>query len=115
MSIWRGMHTLESLNAGNSGTMMRLLEIVFTEIGYRSADFGAWRQWEIPEDAPVNLEVQSRAYEAFFEAVWSQPWLAGAYFWKWFSSSGRPEPSNSEFEMESKPAESVLARYYRTP
>ncbi len=36
MSIWRGAHTLESLNAGNSGTMMRLLDIVFTEIG---ADF----------------------------------------------------------------------------
>jgi 1,4-dihydroxy-2-naphthoyl-CoA hydrolase len=33
MSIWRGVHTLESLNAGNERTMMRLLDIVFTEIG----------------------------------------------------------------------------------
>src|SRR5580692_1496704 len=33
MSIWRGVHTLESMNAGNAHTMMRLLDIVLTEIG----------------------------------------------------------------------------------
>jgi 1,4-dihydroxy-2-naphthoyl-CoA hydrolase len=36
MSIWRSLQSLEALNAANSGTMMRHLDIVFTEIG---ADF----------------------------------------------------------------------------
>ncbi|HKR65021.1 MAG TPA: hypothetical protein VJZ00_14910, partial [Thermoanaerobaculia bacterium] len=59
--------------------------VLFTEIGYRSADGAAWRQWEIPRNAPANAEAQRIAYEAFFETVWPRPWVAGAYPWKWFS------------------------------
>jgi hypothetical protein len=88
-------------------------KIVFTEAGYRSADFGAWRQWEVPANAPVNLLLQKEAYEAFFDAVWPQPWFGGAYFWKWFSNPGHSGPDSNEWEMETKPAEAVLAHRYR--
>jgi hypothetical protein len=87
--------------------------IVFTEIGYRSTDRAAWRQWEIPGDAPVNLAAQTVAYEAFFEAVWPQPWLAGAYPWKWFSYPNHTDPSNNEWELEKKPAAAVIGKAYR--
>jgi len=33
MSIWRSLQTLAALNAATSGTMVRQLDIVFTEIG----------------------------------------------------------------------------------
>ena len=33
MSVWLALQTLEALNAASSGTMLRPLEIVFTEIG----------------------------------------------------------------------------------
>lgn len=85
--------------------------IVFTEIGYRSADGAAWRQWEIPRDAPANAEAQRAAYEAFFEAVWPQPWLAGAYPWKWFSYPQHARSAN-DYELEGKPAEDVVRRFY---
>lgn len=86
--------------------------VIFTEIGYRSADGAAWRQWEIPRDAPLNLEAQRAAYEAFFETVWPQPWVGGAYPWKWFSYLGHSGPASNDFEFEGKPAAEVIRRAY---
>jgi hypothetical protein len=81
--------------------------VLFTEIGYRSTERAAWRQWELPLEGPRNLEVQRDAYAAFFEAVWPQPWLAGVYPWKWFSG-----PEHDEYEIENKPAAEVVRRHY---
>lgn len=86
--------------------------IVFTEVGYRSADGAAWRQWELPRDAPLNLDAQRAAYEAFFEAVWPQPWLAGMYPWKWYSYPDHSGPRSNDYEIDNKPAEEVVRRYY---
>jgi arabinogalactan endo-1,4-beta-galactosidase len=87
--------------------------ILFTEIGYRSADGAVWRQWELPRTAPLNLEVQREAYEAFFAAVWPQPWLLGAYPWKWFSSVNHSDHRNNDYEIENKPAADVIKRHYK--
>jgi hypothetical protein len=81
--------------------------VLFTEIGYRNVEGAAWRQWEIPYGAARNVDVQRAAYEAFFEAVWPQPWLAGVYPWKWFSG-----PEFDEYEIEGKPAAEVVRSHY---
>jgi hypothetical protein len=86
--------------------------IVFTELGYRSADYSAWKQWEITRQAPVNLEAQANAYAAFFEAVWPQPWFGGVYWWKWFSFLEDGGPDNNDYTPRGKPAEIVLGRHY---
>ncbi len=86
--------------------------IVFTELGYRSADFAAWRHWEIPRDAQVNLLAQANAYEAFFRAIWPEPWCGGVYWWKWHSFLDHSHRGSNDFEPEGKPAEAVVARYY---
>jgi hypothetical protein len=86
--------------------------VVFTEIGYRSADYAAWRHWEITDEAPVNLAAQASAYAAFFETVWGQEWMGGAYFWKWFSHPGHSGPDSNDFEMEGKPAADIVAAAY---
>ncbi|HUP60851.1 MAG TPA: hypothetical protein VNA69_10575 [Thermoanaerobaculia bacterium] len=86
--------------------------IVFTELGYRSADGAAWRQWELPRDAPLNLDAQRVAYEAFFEAVWPQPWLAGVYPWKWESYRDHSGPRSNDYHLEHKPAAEVVQRAY---
>jgi len=86
--------------------------VVFTELGYRSADGAAWRQWEIARDAPVNLDAQRAAYQAFFEAVWPQPWLAGVYPWKWYSYPNHGGRDDNDYVIEDKPAEEVVRRYY---
>lgn len=88
-------------------------KIVFTEVGYRSAERAAWRQWEIPRDAAPDDAAQRAAYEAFFEAVWPQPWLAGAYPWKWYSHRNHIRRAN-DYEIENKPAAAVVKRHYST-
>ena len=87
--------------------------ILFTEIGYRSADGAAWRQWELSRDAPLTLDVQRAAYEAFFETVWPRPWLAGVYPWKWFSMPDHGSLHNTDYQLEHKPAAEVIRRHYR--
>ena len=86
--------------------------VLFTEIGYRSAEGAAWRQWELPRDAREDPEAQRLAYEAFFETVWPQQWLAGAYPWKWFSGPNHRAPRPNDYEVEGKPAEDVIRRHY---
>lgn len=86
--------------------------VLFTEIGYRSADGAAWRQWEIPRDATLNLDAQREAYEAFFETVWTRPWVAGAYPWKWFSYPNHGSLADNDYEIENKPAADVVRRSY---
>jgi len=88
-------------------------KIVFTEAGYRSADFGAWKQWEVPRSAPVNLALQADAYAAFFEAVWPREWMAGVYWWKWFSYPDHSDTESNDYELENKPGAEVIGRYYR--
>lgn len=87
-------------------------KVVFTELGYRSAPYAAWRQWEIARDPPVDLHAQTEAYEAFFDAIWKQGWFGGVYWWKWFSYPGHGGAESGEFDLEGKPAEEVVARHY---
>ncbi len=91
--------------------------ILFTEIGYRSVAGAAIAPWRWPErtaQETVDLETQERCYEAFFATVWPQPWLAGAYFWKWYPDAKAHFEARweTDFTPQGKPAEDVLRRYY---
>jgi len=92
--------------------------VLFTEIGYRSVPEAAARPWEWPSrfesaSAPSDPDLQADCYEAFFRAVWPLPWIAGAYWWKWFPDGRRwEEPDSTGFSPQGKPAEAVLARGY---
>ncbi|HEV8631185.1 MAG TPA: hypothetical protein VGV61_12780, partial [Thermoanaerobaculia bacterium] len=81
--------------------------VVFTEVGYPAADWGARRPWELPAGAATNPQLQADAYAAFLEAVWPQPWLGGAYWWKWFSAPGG-EAAEDPFGFAGRPAEEVV-------
>jgi hypothetical protein len=94
--------------------------VVFTEIGYRSVAGAAIAPWQWPEaavDADPDLGTQERCYEAFFQAVWPMPWLAGAWFWKWYPTARAERESAwaTDFTPQGKPAEDVLRRYFRGP
>lgn len=90
-------------------------KVLFTEAGWRSADHGTWRHWEIPSEATVNLALQETAYEALFEAVWDEPWFAGVYFWKWPSSGVLGRGLEDDYPPVDKPAAEVMARRFREP
>ncbi len=93
--------------------------VVFTEIGYRSVPAAAIAPWQWPERGAAETadpETQARCYEAFFRAVWPRPWLAGAYFWKWYprAKAHFEAPWETDFTPQGKPAAEVLRRYYAT-
>jgi hypothetical protein len=88
--------------------------VVFTEIGYPAADGAAWRPWELPADAPVNRRLQADAFAAFLDVVWPQPWLGGAYWWKWFSGGGSDREADA-FDFRGSPAAEVVRGAWAAP
>lgn len=125
------MPTIEELVAGWQPHVARLealhrktgKPILFTELGYVSREGATIDPWTWPDrrhghPAPrateAGLELQARAYEAFFRALWDRPWFAGVYVWKWHPTipGGEPNP-NVGFTPQGKPAEEVLRRWFR--
>lgn len=92
--------------------------VVFTEIGYRSVPFAAREPWtwprrDEPEPPARGLEGQAAAFDAFFEVFWSEPWVLGAYVWKWYPESMLTRgPRATDFTPQGKPAQEVLKRWY---
>ncbi|MEP0545456.1 MAG: hypothetical protein ABJF88_00840 [Rhodothermales bacterium] len=88
--------------------------VLFTEVGYRDVPFAAARPWEWPDRHTPTLEpdeaLQARLYEAFFEEVWPEPWMAGAILWKWHPPSDRSRVG--DFTPQGKPAEAVIRREF---
>ena len=90
--------------------------ILFTEYGYRSADFASRGHWENERDDLVsNFEAQSRAYEALYRTFWAKPWFAGGFLWKWYPyvrKNGRWNRWETDFTPQEKPATAVIRHYY---
>lgn len=90
--------------------------VVFTEIGYRSTADAAIEPWIWPQNltdkAEPSEQVQATCYEAFFKSVWNKPWMAGAYFWKWYPQGGKRMVA-LDFTPQGKKAQLILKEYYK--
>lgn len=89
--------------------------IIITEYGYRSCDFACWNQWEIeslPDHANLNLRAQVNGYQAFYQALWQEDWLAGAFLWKWHADSEIGGMEHSNYTPQNKPVEMVISNWY---
>ncbi len=114
---------LEELKGGWQGVVPPLAEfsarwnrpIIFTEVGYKSCERAAERPWEWEPTGPVDLALQARCYEALFATVWSEPWLRGAFIWKWHPGPPKRRPRDRDFSPQGKPAEDVLRRVFSAP
>ncbi len=93
--------------------------VLFTEVGYRSTADTAAEPWVWRSRAPMDFELQATCYEAMFQVFWNRPWFAGAHIWKWFPEGSRrfggrrARRRERGFTPQRKPAEEVLARWYR--
>ncbi|HXI13430.1 MAG TPA: hypothetical protein VNM92_12430 [Thermoanaerobaculia bacterium] len=85
--------------------------VLFTELGYTSRDYATAEPWK-EEGGELNLQLQAEAYQAFFQAVWPQPWFAGVYFWKWESHLNHSTSTDVSFAIEHKPAEAVVRKHF---
>ncbi len=81
--------------------------VLFTELGYRSADGAARAPWDWEMAAPYDAGEQADCYEAAFQ-VWSQQasWMRGILWWSW--DVPLPPPNDSGYTPRNKPAEQVL-------
>lgn len=87
--------------------------ILFTEWGYRSISGTAKEPWRSDTAGEPLPEAQQVAYQAFFTQVWSQPWLAGAFLWKWYPQlPKRHHNIATDFTPQGKPALEVVRQYY---
>jgi hypothetical protein len=60
-------------------------KVVFAEIGYASFVGAAVQPWACCS-GPVDLATQANLFAAFFQAVWTQPWFGGVFWWAWPAS-----------------------------
>ena len=106
---------LERLAAVSEQSERRVL---FTEIGYRSHVNAVVEPWLWPRqveggNGTAGQKVQAAAYEAFFRAAWDLPWVAGAYWWKWFPNHERAGgDDDAGFTPQNKPAQQVIGQWY---
>lgn len=86
-------------------------QILITEFGYRNVSFAGIRPW-IHDDgkSKVNNEAQVNLYKAFFNALWNEKWLVGGFSWNWDAIA--KEGGNTDFSVQNKPAQQVLADWY---
>lgn len=91
-------------------------QVLFTEMGYKSTTDSAIRPWEWIE-YPINTnkiyssETQANCYQAFFDTLWNNDWLAGVHIWQLRSDfDPNKEINNLDFTPQGKPAEAVIAK-----
>ncbi len=91
-------------------------QILFTEYGYMSSDFTAWKNWENEgnlNNLDLNMQGQVNAFEAFFQTFWNEDWVAGGFIWKWFHEyDNRGGLTHKEYTVQRKPAELTVKEWY---
>jgi hypothetical protein len=87
--------------------------LFFTEIGWFSQPSVAKEPWDYTKaaDQPVDLELQKKLYQGFFESWWGNPILGGFSIWEWPPNAGGPEDKG--YTPENKPALDVLKQWLK--
>ncbi|WP_196894486.1 glycoside hydrolase family 113 [Aureivirga marina] len=90
--------------------------ILFTEYGYRSIDFAAWKAWELEPIGRnnVNHQAQNNGYEGFYQSFWDEDWVAGGFFWEWeVSFTELVSGHNNGWQVSGKPeVQEIIKKYY---
>ncbi|MFH1797748.1 MAG: hypothetical protein ABH844_00145 [Candidatus Omnitrophota bacterium] len=87
--------------------------IIFTEIGYPSIWHAPNSPWQNPGSGNCDLIIQAKCYKAFFETIWTEPWLAGVYWWKWDTNIHAGGKNNRNFTPQNKPAQEIIEAHYK--
>jgi len=90
--------------------------VLFTELGYKSTEDSAIEPWtwmsydlDILNKLPVSTETQVNCYQAFFDTVWEQEWMAGVHLWSW-NTEHQGGMTDHDFTPKNKPAEKTITK-----
>ena len=86
--------------------------LLISEVGYAPFAGAPVRPWE-EHRSELDLETQRACYEAVVRALGPCDWVAGAFWWKWFSTDRIGGPTDASFTPRGKPAELVMSRAFR--
>lgn len=90
-------------------------KIIFTEYGYRSIDYTAYKQWEF-ENSPmhqnINFVSQINAYSALYNSIWKENFIAGGFIWKWYNDEAKINKQNSDYSPQDKPVLKIIKECY---
>jgi len=89
------------------------IPVIFTEIGYPSSAHAASKPWKNGSGNP-DVDIQTKCYKAFFEAVWGKSWLSGVYWWNFNPSIYGGGMYNRYFTPLNKPAAKILEKAYKS-
>jgi hypothetical protein len=88
--------------------------IYFTEVGWCSLQNAAHASWDYTRTSlPVDLDLQTRLYEAFFQSWHGNNALGGFAFWEWPAEGGGPQDKG--YTPKGKPAEQLLREWLNKP
>ncbi len=101
--------------AGRIGAMSKKYRkpVILTEVGFASRPAPWTEPHRDGRGQPADELAQKRAYQAFFQAFYEQPWLAGVYLWKWPSILDYGGSRHSGFTPNTKAAEEVVKKWYQ--
>jgi len=86
--------------------------IILLEAGWCSLANASYRSWDYTQtELPVDLDLQKRLYEGFFQSWWGKPQFAGFLMWEWTpESAGGPEDKG--YTPRGKPAADVMKEWF---
>lgn len=87
--------------------------VMFMEVGWCSQNNAAHEPWDYTLQKPIDLELQRKLYQAFFESWHGVDWFAGFMIWEWPPGDGGAK--NDAYTPEGKPAEKVLREWMAKP
>ena len=84
--------------------------ILVGEVGIRSAQGAAAEPWQSAEErvAPADPQLQADVL-ADWLSVLDRPSVHGVLVWRWFTDPAGGGPTDTDFTVQGKPAEAVLA------
>jgi len=89
--------------------------IIFTEIGYRSADGTNEAPYNYLMSAPPDLQEQVDCYNATFQTFSDKNWFYGFYWWNWETNPSAGGNSDTGYTPQNKPVESLITSRYASP
>ena len=88
-------------------------KILFSEFGYTSSDYCAFKPFGGHGNGDVNLVAQANAYRAIFDTFWDEQWFSGGFSWVWRFDNDQPENyDNFSFSPQNKPAANIISKVY---
>jgi hypothetical protein len=83
--------------------------VIVAEIGLRSARDAARKPWESAEEraAEPDLKLQAAVLGDWLDAL-DRPFITGVMVWRWFTDPHAGGPGDTDFTVQSKPAERIF-------